>query len=128
MRPNRLTEEIIGAAIEVHRYLGPGMLESVYEACLCHELSLRRIPYERQLALPLLYKGMRLDRDYRVDLVVDNTVVVEIKAVEAFVPAHDAQLLSYMRLGGWPLGLLFNFHVAQLSDGGFRHKVYRFQE
>ena len=112
-----LTEQIIGAAIEVHRSLGPGLLESAYQECLCRELSLRRIPFVRQLILPAEYKGVRLDCSYRVDLLVDSAVVVEIKAVAAIEPVHKAQLLTYMRLGGWRRGLLMNFNVPALRHG-----------
>jgi len=98
--PNRLTEAIIGAAIEVHPALGPGLLESAYEACLCQELTLRSIPFERQRALPVEYKSVHLDCGYRLDLLVASTIVVEIKAVGAIDPIHEAQLLTYLRLGG----------------------------
>ena len=111
------TEKVIGAAIEVHRLLGPGLLESAYQECLCRELSLRRIPYVRQLILPAEYKGARLDCSYRDYLLVDSAVVVEIKAVAAIEPVHKAQLLTYMRLGGWRIGLLMNFNVPVLRDG-----------
>ena len=117
MEINRITETIIGAAIEVHRALGPGLLESVYEECLCRELSLRGIPFERQRSLPVEYKGLRLDCGYRLDLLVADTVVVEIKAVESLLPIHEAQLLTYLRLGGWKVGLLINFNVAVLRQG-----------
>jgi GxxExxY protein len=114
---DELTEKIIGAAIEVHRSLGPGLLESAYQECLCRELSLRRIPFVRQLTLPAEYKGVRLDCSYRVDVLVDSAVVVEIKAVAAIEPVHKAQLLTYMRLGRWRIGLLMNFNVPALRDG-----------
>ena len=112
-----LTGEIIGAAIEVHRWLGPGLLESAYEQALCHELVTRDLRFTRQIQLPLEYKGVRLDCDYRLDLVVDNTVIIELKAVEKILPVHEAQLLSYLRLSGLRLGLLINFHVPVLKDG-----------
>jgi GxxExxY protein len=127
MSINELTEAIIGAAIEVHRALGPGLLESAYEECLCRELSLRKIPFERQRALPLQYKGMSLDCGYRVDLLVADKVVVEIKAVEALLPIHEAQLLTYLKLGGWQVGLLINFNVPVLKDG-IRRRVLGLQE
>jgi len=117
MELNRITEQIIGAAIEVHRALGPGLLESAYEECLCRELSLREIPFERQRPLPVEYKGTTLDCGYRLDLLVMGTVVVEIKAVESIEPIHEAQLLTYLKLGGWKLGLLINFNVPVLKDG-----------
>ena len=112
-----LSESIIGAAIEVHRTRGPGLLESAYEQCLCRELELRRIPFERQRQLPVEYKGLRLDCGYRVDLVVDARIVVELKAVDALLPIHEAQLLTYLRLGGWRTGLLMNFKAPVLKDG-----------
>jgi GxxExxY protein len=114
---DELTEKIIGGAIEVHRSLGPGLLESVYQECLCRELSLRQIPFTRQLILPVEYKGARLDCNYRIDVLVDSAVVVEIKAVALIEPIHKAQLLTYMRLGGWRIGLLMNFNVPVLRDG-----------
>ncbi|MFZ0932351.1 MAG: GxxExxY protein [Syntrophobacteraceae bacterium] len=117
MAINDLTKEVIGAAIEVHRAFGPGLLESAYETCLCHELGLRGIQFERQKPLPLIFKGATLDWGYRLDLLVSNSVVVEIKAVEAFLPIHEAQLLTYLKLGGWNLGLLINFNVRVLKDG-----------
>jgi len=117
MELNKITETIIGAAIEVHRALGPGLLESAYEECLCRELSLREIPFERQRPLPLEYKGAKLDCGYRLDLLVAESVVVEIKAVAAIEPIHEAQLLTYLKLGGWKLGLLMNFNVPVLKDG-----------
>src|SRR6059058_3818108 len=101
-----LTEQIIGAAIEVHRTLGPGLLESAYEECLCRELALRGLPFERQKPLPLEYKGVRLDCGCRVDVLAADLLVVEVKAGEALQPIHEAQLLTYMRLGGWQVGLL----------------------
>jgi len=112
-----MTEEIIGGAIEVHRALGPGLLESAYEECLCRELSLREIPFERQVALPVSYKGAKLDCGYRLDLLIGGVVVVEIKAVSKIDPIHDAQLLTYLKLGGWSVGLLLNFNSAVLKDG-----------
>ncbi len=117
MRLNELSQAIIGAAIEVHRTLGPGLLESAYEECLGKELSLRQIPFERQKPLPVEYKGLRLDCGYRLDLLVANMVVVEIKAVDALIPLHEAQLLSYLKLGGWKMGLLINFHATLLKNG-----------
>jgi len=114
---NQITREIIGAAIEVHRQLGPGLLESSYRECLCRELVLRGIPFEREKPLPLEYKGIHLGCGYRLDLLVAGGVVVEIKSVEALAPIHDAQLLTYLRIGGWRLGLLINFNVAVLKNG-----------
>jgi GxxExxY protein len=114
---DNLTQEVIGAAIEVHRALGPGLLESAYETCLCHELRLRKMPFERQKELPVRYKGVQLDCGYRLDVLVASAVVVELKAIEALLPIHEAQVLSYLRLGGWPIGLLINFHVPVLKHG-----------
>lgn len=117
MNTNQLTETIIGAAIEVHRALGPGLLESAYVKCLCHELTLRGIPFVRELPLPLEYKGIRLDCGYRIDLLVADAVVVEVKTVEKLIPVHEAQLLTYLRLGGWRVGLLMNFNSPVLKQG-----------
>ena len=120
---NRLTEKIIGAAIEVHKLLGPGLLESAYEQCLAHELSLADIRFERQVAVPVTYKSVPLDCGYRVDFIVEKTVVVELKAVEDLQPIHQAQLLTYLKLGGWPIGLLINFNVPVLKKG-IKRMVY----
>ena len=113
----RAFEKIIGAAIEVHRQLGPGLLESAYQRCLCHELSLQGINFECERALPVMYKGLALDCGYRLDLLVVGQVVVKIKAVEKIERIHEAQLLTYLRLGKWQLGLIINFNVAVLKDG-----------
>ena len=115
-----LTEPILGAAIEVHRALGPGLLESAYEHCLCHELSLRSIPFRRQVDLPVPYKGLHLESGYRLDVLVRDAVVVEVKAVEHVTALHHQQLLTYLRLGGYPIGLLLNFNVRSLRNGMFR--------
>ena len=114
---NQLTGEIIGAAIEVHKILGPGLLESAYEECLCHELTLRGVPFERQKELPLDYKGNRLDCGYRLDLVVAESVIVELKACDSLLPIHEAQLLTYLKLTSIKIGLLINFNVAMLKEG-----------
>lgn len=114
---SNLTSQIIGAAIEVHRQLGPGLLESTYEACLCHELILSGIGFDFQKPLPLEYKGIRLDCGYRIDLLVENVVIVEVKAVQALAPIHEAQLITYLKLGGVKVGLLINFNVLVLKDG-----------
>ena len=114
---NKTTEAIIGAAIEVHRHLGPGLLESAYEECLCEELSLRGLPYKRQVALPITYKGKKLEVGYRIDILVNNEVVVELKTVDAILPIHEAQALTYMRLGGWKVGLILNFYVPLMKNG-----------
>lgn len=113
---NEITQAVIGAGIEVHRALGPGLLESVYEECLCRELDLQQVQFERQYHLPVDYKGIRLDCGYRLDLLVAGTVVLEIKAVERLLPIHQAQLLTYLKLGGWKVGLLMNFNVSVLKQ------------
>ncbi len=118
-----LTEQIIGAAIEVHRALGPGLLESAYEECLCHELNIRSIPFRRQVLLPVVYKGVNLDCGYRIDLVVNDLIVLEFKCVEHILPVHEAQLLSYMKMANKRVGLVLNFHVASLVRGGIVRKV-----
>jgi len=114
---NILTREIIGAAIEVHRHLGPGLLESAYRRCLMQELSLRGISFESELPVSLQYKGMQLESGYRLDLLIQDAVVVETKSVEALAKVHEAQLLTYLRLGGWSVGLLINFNVEVLKNG-----------
>ncbi len=124
---NQVTGDVIGAAIEVHRRLGPGLLESAYQQCLARELVLRGIPFERQRPLPLEYKGIRLECGYRIDLLIAQTVVVEIKSVEAIEPVHEAQLITYLRLGGWKVGLLINFNVVVLKNGICR-RVLAFPE
>jgi len=117
MDENELSNKIVGAAIEVHRSLGPGLLESTYEGCLCHELSLNQIPFERQALLPVVYKGNRLDCGYRVDIIVDRKVILELKSVADIQPIHKAQLLTYLKLSGLKLGLLLNFNVVLMKDG-----------
>src|SRR5204862_8150614 len=108
---NELSRVVIGAAIEVHRALGPGLLESAYEACLCRELTLREIPFQKQVPLPVVYKGLELDCSYKIDIKVADLVIVELKSVEAIDPIHEAQLLTYLRLSNLWLGLLINFNV-----------------
>ncbi len=112
-----VTDLIIRSAIEVHRTLGPGLLESAYEECLCYELTLNGMPLERQKSLPLTYKGLRLDCGYRMDIVVAECVVVELKCVEKILPIHEAQLLTYLKLSGLRTGLVLNFHTHVLKDG-----------
>jgi GxxExxY protein len=112
-----VTEEVIGAAIEVHRVLGPGLLESIYETCVCHELSLRGIGYERQVPLPVSYKGVAIDVELRLDVVLPGTLILELKSVETLLPIHEAQLLTYLKLSGIRRGLLINFNVRLLKDG-----------
>ena len=118
-----LTEQIIGAAIEVHRTLGPGLLESAYEGCLCHEFHLRGIDFRRQVSLPVEYKGVQIDCGYRIDIVVEDTVILELKCVEHVLPVHEAQLLTYLKLTGKRVGIIINFHVATLVRGGIVRKV-----
>lgn len=115
-----LTREIIGGAIEVHRALGPGLLESVYEECLAHELTERGLRVVRQVPLPVVFKGKRLDCGYRIDLIVNDLVILEIKAIERVLSVHEAQLLSYLKLSGKKVGLLLNFHVPYMRDGVLR--------
>lgn len=111
------TNQIIAAAIEVHRVLGPGLLESAYEECLCHEFELRGISFERQKPLPVHYKGKNLECGYRLDIVVKSRIILELKCVERLLPIHEAQLLTYLRLSGIKTGLLINFTIPLLKDG-----------
>ena len=122
MDVNTITEKIIGASIDVHKALGSGLLESVYEECLCYELELRKVNFSRQHALPIKYKDVKLNCGYRIDILVENQVAVELKAVEKLLPLHDAQLLSYLKLGYWKVGLLINFNVPILKQG-IRRKI-----
>ncbi len=112
-----LSDRIIGLAIEVHRHLGPGLLESVYEECLCHELTLAGVEHRRQVILPLAYKGVNLGSGFRLDIVVEDRLIVEVKATEKLLPIHEAQLLSYLRLSRRPVGLLLNFNEPVLRQG-----------
>ncbi|MFC1960211.1 GxxExxY protein [Chloroflexota bacterium] len=116
-KEDELSKQIIGAAIEVHRTLGPGLLESAYESCLAHELRLQGIPFERQKELPLHYKGASVDCGYRLDLLVGGLVIVELKAVEQLAPIHEAQVLTYLKLTGCKLGMLLNFNTRLLKQG-----------
>ncbi|MGB8583104.1 MAG: GxxExxY protein [Candidatus Sulfotelmatobacter sp.] len=120
---DQLTEQVIGAAIEVHRELGPGLMESAYEECLCHELHLRGLKFERQMALPVRYKGVSLACGYRLDLVVEDSLILELKCVEHTLPVHEAQLLTYLKLTGKRVGLILNFNVSVLTRGGILRKV-----
>lgn len=122
MDVDEISKNVIGAAIEVHKSLGPGLLESVYEECLCRELELRDIKFVRQYAIPVKYKGLELDCSYRLDLLVDHKVVIELKSIEKLLPIHDAQLLSYLKLTDCKVGLLINFNVPVLKQG-IRRKV-----
>lgn len=117
MEFDELSHKVIGCAIEVHRALGPGLLESTYEQCLSRELELSSINYERQYALPLEYKGVAIEVGYRIDLFVHNSLIVELKAIENVLPVHEAQLLTYMKLAQVKVGLLINFNVKALKDG-----------
>jgi GxxExxY protein len=114
---NNLTVKIIGLAIEVHKALGPGLLESAYCECLAYEIHHSGLYVERQKALPIIYKDIKLDHGYRIDLLVENTLVLELKTVECFTDVHYAQILTYLKLGNFPVGLLINFHTKILKDG-----------
>lgn len=116
-RINELSNKVIGMLIEIHRALGPGLLESAYEECLCFELAHAGIPFKRQVSLPVVYKDIRLDCGYRIDILVDDCLILELKAVEKLLPIHDAQLLTYLKLSGKRLGLLVNFNVPVVKDG-----------
>ncbi len=117
LQTNQLTEQVIGAAMKVHSALGPGLLESAYEACLLHELRKRGLRVESHVELPVVYDGVTIDLGYRLDLLVEDRLILELKCVEAFTPVHEAQLLSYLRLSGKSVGLLINFHVKHLKNG-----------
>ena len=114
---NELSSNILGSAIEIHKILGPGLLESAYEECLCHEFNVRGLLYERQKSLPILYKGKKLDCGYRLDLVVEDKIMLELKACEKIEPIHKAQLLTYLKISGLNLGLLLNFNVPLMREG-----------
>src|SRR5690606_37153390 len=114
---DKITENIIGAAIEVHKTLGPGLLESAYQACLFYELKNLGYSVIKEVSLPIVYKDIKLNHGYRIDLLVENKIVIELKTVEAFTDVHTAQILTYMKLGNFPLGLLFNFHTKLLKNG-----------
>ncbi|MGF7139208.1 GxxExxY protein [Roseimarinus sediminis] len=117
MEINKISEIIIGCAIEVHKQLGPGLLESAYEECLCYELKIAGLRFERQKPVPVVYKEIKLDCGYRIDILVEDTVVIELKTVEAFSPVHEAQILTYMKFANKKIGLLINFYVTRLKDG-----------
>ena len=112
-----LSERVIGLAIEIHRQIGPGLLESAYEECMCFELKQAGIQFARQVSLPMIYKGFRLDCAYRIDLTIEEDVILEIKSVERLLPIHEAQMITYLRLSGRKVGLLMNFNTAKLKDG-----------
>jgi GxxExxY protein len=117
MEINEISGQIVDAAIKVHTALGPGLLESAYEKCMQYELHRRRLKVACQVELPVVYEGIRIDAGYRIDLLVEDTVIVELKAIEKILPVHEAQIISYLKLGGKKLGLLVNFHVEHLKDG-----------
>lgn len=117
-----LTEKILGAAIEVHKQLGPGLLESVYQACLAREFAIRNIPFEQQREIPVEYKGIKIESGLRLDFIVYAKIIVELKAIESILPIHEAQLLTYMKLTGCQVGMLINFNVAKLTEG-YKRKV-----
>lgn len=117
-----LSDTVIGCAIEVHRSLGPGLLETVYEQCLAHELSTRSLKFRLQAPMPVAYKGIRLDCGFRIDVIVEDKLLLELKSVEKLIPVHEAQVLTYLRLSGLPTGLLINFNERRLIDGIRRFK------
>ena len=123
MEINEITQKIIGCAIEVHKALGPGLLESAYEECLAYELSNEGLNFKRQQPTPVVYKDVKLDCGYRIDILVENLVVLELKVVDEFNPVHDAQILTYMKFSGKPIGLLINFNVTVLKNGIKRFRI-----
>ncbi len=123
MEINDITEKIIGAAIEVHRRLGPGLLESAYQECLCYELKLLNLSFNSEIPMPIIYKEIKLDHGYRLDILVENKIVVELKSVDSLLDVHTAQILTYMRLGEYSTGLLINFNVSLLKNGIKRYKL-----
>ena len=122
MEVNQITEKIIGCAIEVHRQLGPGLLESAYEECLSYELESVGLDIERQVAAPVVYKDIKLDCGYRIDILVENKIIIELKSIDAFAPVHEAQILTYMKFANKSIGLLINFNVTLLKNGIKRYK------
>jgi GxxExxY protein len=123
---NLLTERVIGAAIKVHRALGPGLLESAYRVCLAYELNKLELRVETEKPLPVVYEGIRLDAGYRIDMLINGVLILELKSVERLLPIHHAQLLSYLKLSGCQLGLLLNFNTQRLTDGGIKRIVNNF--
>jgi len=123
MEINQITEQVIGCAIEVHRRLGPGLLESAYEECLSYELESAGLSIERQVPVPVVYKDIKLEYGYRIDILVERTVVIELKAIEAFAPVHEAQILTYMKFAQKSIGLLINFNVTLLKEGIKRYRL-----
>ncbi len=122
MEINQITEKIIGCAIEVHKRLGPGLLESAYEECLSYELKSSGLKIDRQVGVPVVYKDIKLECGYRIDILVENIVIIELKAIEAFAPVHEAQILTYMKFANKTIGLLINFNVTLLKNGIKRYK------
>jgi GxxExxY protein len=121
---HELTEQIIGAAIEVHKAIGPGLLESVYQECMCRELNLRGLRFQREVKVPVIYKGVALDCGYRLDMIVEDTVILELKSADRIIPVHEAQLLTYLKLLDKPVGFIINFNVPVLRSGGIVRKVF----
>jgi GxxExxY protein len=119
-----LTEQIIGGAIEVHKAIGPGLLESVYQECMCREMYLRGLRFEREVKVPVIYKGVALDCGYRLDMIVEDTVILELKSADRIIPVHEAQLLTYLKLLDKPVGFIINFNVPVLRSGGIVRKVF----
>ena len=120
---NSLSYEVIGCAYEVHKNLGPGLLESTYETCLCYELGKKGLVHEKQKELTINYKGIVLNNGYRIDILVENTIVIELKSVETLLPIHTAQIMTYLKLSGYHLGLLINFNVTNLQNGIHRYII-----
>ena len=125
---NQITQKIIGCAIEVHKILGPGLLESVYEECLAFELSSQRLLVERQVPMPVVYKNLELECGYRIDILVEDSVIIELKSIEKLIPVHEAQILTYMKLTSKEVGLLINFNVSLLKDGIVRYRIYKISQ
>lgn len=123
MEINKITEKIIGCAIEVHKSIGPGLLESAYEECLAYELKNAGLNISRQIAVPVIYKDIKLEYGYRIDILVENAVIIELKAIEALAPVHEAQILTYMKFANKSIGLLINFNVTLLKNGIKRYKI-----
>lgn len=123
MEINELTEKIIGCAIEVHKHLGPGLLESAYEECLAYELENCGLSFSRQVGVPVVYKKNQLDCGYRIDVLVENTVIIELKSIDALAPIHEAQILTYLKFAGKEIGLLINFNVTLLKNGIKRYRM-----
>lgn len=119
-----LTEQIIGGAIEVHKAIGPGLLESVYQECMCREMNLRGLRFQREVKVPVIYKGVALDCGYRLDMIIEDAVILELKSADRIIPVHEAQLLTYLKLLDKPVGFIINFNVPILRSGGIVRKVF----